>query len=52
MANLNRRSFLFGATATITSAFALDPERLLWVPGKKVISIPNVELVERPKGNA
>ena len=35
---MNRRSFfgtLFGA-----AAIAADPERLLWVPGKKLISIP------------
>ena len=32
---MNRRGF-FAAL----SGFALDPERLLWTPGKKLISIP------------
>jgi hypothetical protein len=32
----NRRSFL----VTLAAGFALDPERLLWTPGKKTISIP------------
>lgn len=31
-----RRGFL----ATLIGAAVLDPERLLWVPGKKMISIP------------
>lgn len=33
---LNRRSFLSAAAA----ALVLDPDRLLWVPGAKVYSIP------------
>ncbi len=33
---LNRRGFL----AAIAAAVTLDPEKLLWVPGKKLISIP------------
>ncbi len=36
---MQRRSFL-GAIAGVLAGAALDPERLLWVPGKKVISIP------------
>lgn len=32
---MNRRSFL-----GLMAAFVADPERLLWVPGKKLISIP------------
>lgn len=38
---MNRRGFLslLGAGA---AALALDPERALWVPGKKLISIPKV----------
>lgn len=36
---MNRRGF-FGALAAIAAAATLDPERLLWVPGKKLISIP------------
>ena len=34
----SRRAFL-GALAA-SAAFALDPERALWVPGAKTISIP------------
>lgn len=33
---MNRRSFL----ASVAAALVLDPERALWVPGKKLISIP------------
>lgn len=33
---LNRRSFL----ASLLATAVLDPEKLLWVPGKKLISIP------------
>jgi len=33
---MNRRAFLTGLAA----AFALDPERLLWVKGQKTISVP------------
>ena len=33
---MNRRGFL----ATLAAAFVADPERLLWVPGRKLISIP------------
>lgn len=33
---MNRRAFF----ASLTAAFALDPERVLWTPGKKLISIP------------
>lgn len=39
---MNRRSFLTGL-ATLIGGSALDPERLLWVPGKKLISIPSGE---------
>ncbi len=35
-ANLGRRGFL----GAMIGACLLDPERLLWVPGKKLISIP------------
>jgi len=34
--NLSRR----GVLAFLAAGLALDPERLLWVPGKKLISIP------------
>jgi hypothetical protein len=33
---MDRRAFL----TTLLEGAALDPERLLWVPGKKLISIP------------
>jgi hypothetical protein len=35
VAVLNRRSFL----ASVAAAIALDPERALWVPGKKLITV-------------
>ena len=36
---MNRRGFL-GFLAGVASTAVLDPERLLWVPGAKLISIP------------
>jgi len=33
---MNRRGFL----ATLMAGMAFDPERALWTPGKKLISIP------------
>src|SRR5262245_320896 len=39
---MDRRGFL---TALIGAA-TLDPERLLWVPGKKLISIPSVKVFD------
>lgn len=40
---MRRRSFL----AAIAAAFvAPDPEKLLWLPGKKVISVPPARKVE------
>ncbi len=36
---LNRRGFL-GAIAGAIAGATLDPEKLLWVPRKKLISIP------------
>lgn len=44
---MNRRAFLQTLAAGLTGA-ALDPERLLWVPGQKTIFLPSV--VE-PLGN-
>lgn len=35
---MNRRAFL----STIAASLTLDPERLLWVPWKKLVSIPKV----------
>lgn len=37
--DMNRRGF-FGALFGGAAAFALDPEKLLWRPGAKLISIP------------
>jgi len=36
---MNRRGFL-GSLAAAISAATLDPEKLLWVPGKKTIFVP------------
>lgn len=36
---MNRRGFL-GAAIAAAAGLALDPERALWTPGKKLISIP------------
>jgi len=36
---MNRRGFLRGLLGT-GAALALDPEKMLWVPGKRLISIP------------
>lgn len=38
---INRRSFLAAAAA----ALVMDPERLLWIPGAKVYSIPKPQPV-------
>ena len=38
---MNRRHFLQFAAAA-TAGLVLDPERLLWVPGKKTIFLPSV----------
>lgn len=37
---MNRRGFLSALIAAGTAA-AIDPERLLWTPGKKLVSIPS-----------
>lgn len=42
-ANMDRRSFLLALIAFL--GIALDPERLLWRPGAKVISIPKPNAV-------
>lgn len=36
---MNRRNFL-SALAGLAATATLDPEKLLWVPGRKLISIP------------
>jgi len=36
---MNRRGF-FGLLGGAVAALTLDPEKALWVPGKKLISIP------------
>jgi hypothetical protein len=40
---VNRRAFL----ASLGAAFTLDPERALWTPGAKTISIPSRLVVAR-----
>jgi hypothetical protein len=40
---MNRRSFISTLLGTAASA-AVDPEKLLWVPGAKTISIPKAAL--------
>jgi hypothetical protein len=42
---MNRRGFL-GALAGAIAGASLDPEQLLWTPGRKLISIPSI--VEPP----
>jgi hypothetical protein len=47
---MTRRSllrFLAAAPAAIAAAVVADPEKLLWVPGKKLISIPAPRVVQR-----
>lgn len=46
---LTRRGF-FGTIAAAAAAAAYDPERLLWVPGRKLISIPAIPWEERIMG--
>jgi hypothetical protein len=40
---MNRRAFFTAITGTI-AGLAFDPERALWVPGKKLISIPSAPI--------
>lgn len=42
---MNRRGFLGALTAAVTGA-VLDPEKLLWHPGAKLISVPRVAAFE------
>lgn len=37
---MNRRGFLSALAAAVAGPMVLDPERLLFVPGRKLISIP------------
>ena len=41
MTSVTRRGF-FGAIAAAAVGLALDPDRLLWVPGQKTIFLPSV----------
>ena len=41
---LNRRGFLTAAMSA-AGAFALDPERALWMPGKRLISVPDFRYI-------
>lgn len=40
---MNRRGFL----STLAAGFAIDPEKLLWRPGAKIISIPRPSINHR-----
>lgn len=42
---MNRRNFLTSMAAAI-GGMTLDPEKLLWVPGRKLISIPKIRVAE------
>jgi hypothetical protein len=49
--NLGRRWFLkslAAATAAVGAGFDVDPERLLWVPGRKTFFLPEKKLVADP----
>jgi hypothetical protein len=39
---MQRRGFL-AALGTLAAGYALDPERLLWVPGAKTFFLPSIE---------
>lgn len=43
---MNRRSFIAGVGAALAGA-ALDPDRLLWRPGARLISVPAPIVVDR-----
>lgn len=45
---MNRRGF-FGLLAGIAATATTDPERLLWIPGQKLISIPNLPRIPGPE---
>lgn len=45
---MNRRAFF--STIAAGLAAAADPERLLWTPGKKLISIPRPSLLHFDNG--
>ncbi|HZT29741.1 MAG TPA: hypothetical protein VFA33_07660 [Bryobacteraceae bacterium] len=44
---MTRRAFL----AALAAAIGYDPERRLWVPGRKLISIPPPVCLPAPRGN-
>lgn len=44
---MNRRGFI-GSIGAALAGTVLDPERLLWVPGQKVISIPKPSVFITP----
>lgn len=41
---MNRRGFLSTLAGALLASSQLDPEKALWVPGKKLISIPQPSL--------
>ena len=44
---MNRRLFL-SSLAALASTAVLDPEKLLWIPGNKAISIPSRRVAYAP----
>lgn len=44
---MNRRAFL----ATLAASMGLDADRLLWVPGAKLVSIPKPRVFPRGDGS-
>lgn len=49
MAKVTRRSLL-SLFAVAPLVAAVDPEKRLWVPGKKLVSIPAIAAVSLPRG--
>jgi len=43
---MNRRGFLSALLGAVAAPMVLDPERLLWVPGAKTISIPSQAVMD------
>lgn len=45
VSRMNRRAFLAALAGGVAAGASLDPERLLWVPGRKLISIPKPQVL-------
>jgi hypothetical protein len=46
---MNRRGFLSALAAVVATA-AIDPDELLWVPNRKLVSIPAVAAIPQLQG--